>query len=185
MLNELKVFLLAMTPIGELRLSIPIGITIFKLDPFLVFLISVLGNLLAGVSLLLFLEPASQWLSKSSKTFAKFFNWLFERTRNRIGECIAKRGWPALIPFVAIPLPITGAWTGCLIAFLFKIPFKKALPAIALGVIIAGVIVTVITQAGITVEHYFGWKTLIFLTFLVLILLSILQMRKWKTEIRK
>ena len=78
-----------------------------------------------------------------------------------------KYGYPALIVFVAIPLPMTGAWTGALIAFLFGIPFKKAFPLITLGIMIAGIIVLVISKTGIVIEEYFGWQVLI--GFLLLI----------------
>jgi len=74
---------------------------------------------------------------------------------------MGKYGYPALVLFVAIPLPLTGAWTGSLIAFLFKIPFKIAFPLISLGVIIAGVIVLALSLAGIAIEKYFGWQILV------------------------
>lgn len=76
-----------------------------------------------------------------------------------------KYGYPALIIFVAIPLPLTGAWTASLIAFLFGIPFKKSFASISSGVIIAGLIVTFITKTGIAIGKYYGWQ--IFIGFLL------------------
>ena len=76
----------------------------------------------------------------------KFLNWLFERTRKKTKDKIEKYGDLALIIFVAIPLPNTGAWTGTLAAWLFGIPMKRALLNIFYGVLIAGVIVTMITS---------------------------------------
>ena len=83
--------------------------------------------------------------------FDKFFTFLFERTRRKHSKKFEKWGALALITFVAIPLPITGGWSGALAAFVFGIPFKKALPLIFSGVIIAGVIVTGLTGLSLGV----------------------------------
>ncbi len=165
----IETFLLAMTPIGELRAAIPVALTVFKMHWAFAYLVAVLGNLVPVVFLLLLLEPVSGWLAKRFKFFEKFFNWLFERTQQRVGERVKRHGWLMLIPFVAIPLPITGAWTGSLIAFLFKIPLRKALPAIAAGVAIAGAAITLVTWSGIAIEEYFGWQTLVGVLAVVLV----------------
>lgn len=144
----IETFLLAMTPIGELRLALPSGVLIYGLDFKWAFLISVIGNLVPVVFLLLLLDPVSEILSRWI-VFKRFFDWLFERTRKKSEERISKYGAIALISFVAIPLPFTGAWTGAIIAFLFNIPFKKAFPLISLGVIIAGVIVSILIKVGL------------------------------------
>ncbi len=157
---EIQTFLLAMTPIGELRISLPIALTIYQLNWAVAYLISVIGNLVPVILLLLFLEPVSAWFSKKFSIFQRFFSWLFARTRKKYNTKIEKYGYSALIIFVAIPLPITGGWTGSLIAFLFGISFRKAFPLITLGVMIAGLIVLLATQAGITIERYFGWQVL-------------------------
>ena len=150
-----------MTPIGELRASLPAALTIYQLNWGAAYLISVIGNLVPVVFLLLFLEPVSNWLSRRSEICQKFFFWLFARTRKRYSFKMEKYGYPALIAFIAIPLPITGGWTGSIIAFLFKIPVKIAFLLISLGVIIAGTIVLAATQTGITIEKYFGWQVLV------------------------
>ena len=141
----IKIFLTAMTPIGELRASIPLGLTILHQPWFLVFVISVIGNMIPPVFILWLFPKFSSWLMSHSKLMNKFFNWLFERTRKKAHDKIEKYGDLALIIFVAIPLPNTGAWTGTLAAWLFGIPMKRALPNILYGVIIAGIIVTLIT----------------------------------------
>ena len=146
MIEIFKIFLLAMTPVGELRASLPAGILFYGLDWKIVFLVSLLGNLVPVVFLLLLLGPVSNRLSKNFLIFNKFFDWLFERTRKKTSERIKKYGEIALISFVAIPLPFTGAWTGAIAAFLFGIPFKKAFLLIAAGVIIAGIIVLTLIQ---------------------------------------
>jgi len=140
-----KIFLAAMTPIGELRASIPLGLTYLNQPWFLVFVISVIGNMVPPVFILWLFPKFSSWLMSHSKLMNRFLNWLFERTRKKARDKIEKYGDLALIIFVAIPLPNTGAWTGTLAAWLFGIPMKRALPNILYGVIIAGVIVTIIT----------------------------------------
>ncbi len=161
MLEILYTFILAMTPVGELRLSIPIGITVYGLNPTLVYVVSVLGNLVPVLFFLLFLEKLSSFLSKKSRFFKWFFSWLFERTRRKYDSKVKKFGYGVLFFFVSIPLPITGGWTGTLIAFLFGIPFKVAFLLISLGVMTAGIIVTFLTRTGINIEEYYGVKTLI------------------------
>jgi uncharacterized membrane protein len=137
--------ILAMLPIAELRGSIPIGILEYNLSVPLVYCASVIGNLIPIIFILLFLEKVDNWLRKKSKMMSNFFDWLYKRTYKRGGEQFKKWGAVALIIFVAIPLPITGAWTGSVLALLFDVPFKKALSLIGIGVIISGVIVTILS----------------------------------------
>ncbi len=144
LLDGITVIAIAMIPFGELRVSIPLGFTFFDMDSthvyVLVYVLSVIGNMIPVVPLLLFLEPVSNWLRRYS-LFDRFFNWLFMRTR-RYDHRMEKYGALGLIPFVAIPLPVTGAWTACAVAFVFGIPFRYAFAAILAGVMMAGVIVT-------------------------------------------
>jgi uncharacterized membrane protein len=141
----LKTFLLAMAPVGELRAAIPLGLTHYKLGILETFAVSVIGNMIPIVIIAFLLEPVSRWLSKHSKYFRSFFNWLFERTRKKHSKKFEVFEEVALVTFVAIPLPMTGGWSGALAAFVFGIPPKKSLPLVGLGVIIAGIIVTTIT----------------------------------------
>ena len=145
MIAELKVFLIAMSPIFELRGSIPVALGVYHLPVWLAFLISVLGNIVPIVFILLLLESVSGYLSRHSRLFSRFFAWLFERTRKKHAKTFEYGRDLALMIFVAIPMPFTGAWTGALCAFVFGIPFKRAFPAIAGGVVIAGIIVTLTT----------------------------------------
>jgi uncharacterized membrane protein len=182
LIQELHIFLLSMTPIGELRVAIPVGLVAYNLNWFYVFVISVLGNLVPVVLLLMFLEKTSNYLSKKSQTFKRFFAWLFERTRKKYNSKIEKYDWLALMVFVAIPLPITGAWTASLVAFLFGIPFKKAFISIFSGIMIAGLIVSFVTKTGIAIEKYFGWQIIIgILLLLTFILLIYYKIKKIKT----
>lgn len=147
---EIATFLISMLPIAELRAAIPVAIVGFDLPVLAAYFWSVLGNLVPAVLLLLFLEPVAKFLMSKSRTFDKFFNWIFARTRKRFSVPAEKYGkFIALVLFVAIPLPITGAWTGSVAAFLFGIPFSRSFPAVVIGVLIAGVIVAV-TTVGLT-----------------------------------
>jgi len=182
MLPEFQVLLLAMAPISELRGAIPVGIAGLNLPFWEVFLISYVGNLIPVVFLLLFLGPLSRFLSKNL-VFKNFFDWLFQRTRKNIAPSIEKYGKKALIIFVAIPLPITGGWTGSLAAFLFGMPFKVAFPLIAIGVLIAGSIVSVLTLSGVTIEKYFGWETLLIIIALSAIIYFVIKKYHRKKKI--
>ncbi|MBU0597489.1 small multi-drug export protein [Patescibacteria group bacterium] len=147
---EVATLLIAMLPIAELRAAIPVAIVGFDLPWWSSFIWSVVGNLIPAFFLLLFLEPVSQRLIRNSRHFEKFFNWVFQRTRRRFSTNMEKYGkFIALVLFVAVPLPITGAWTGSVAAFLFGIRFSRSFPAIIVGVLIAGIVVT-LTTIGIT-----------------------------------
>lgn len=161
MTPEIQIFLLAMTPIGEIRISLPTALTVYNLDWRMAYLISVVGNLIPVIILLRFLGLISDWLSKNFKIFQRFFSWFFKRTRKKYNYKMEKYGHPALLAFVALPLPLTGGWSASIIAFLFGIPFKKAFGLITLGIMIAGLIVLMVTQVGITIEKYFGWQVLV------------------------
>ncbi len=147
MLPELKVFLLAMTPFGELRAAIPVGIEVYNLPLWSTYLWSVLGNLVPVVIILKGLKFISEYLSHKVYFFNRFFAWFFERTRNNHAQKVEKWKEIALLLLVAIPLPFTGAWTGSLVAFVFGFSFKRAFPLIAIGVISAGIIVALITSS--------------------------------------
>ena len=139
---ELATFIISMLPISELRGAIPVAIGIYNLNPIQAYFISVIGNMIPVVFILAVIEPASKYLVKRSKLFNKFFSWLFARTQRKYNHKFEKWGALALITFVAIPLPITGGYSGAVAAFVFGIPFKRALPLIFFGIMIAGVIMT-------------------------------------------
>lgn len=150
--KELIIVLIAALPVAELRLSIPVAIMKepygFGLDPFTAFYLSVIGNMIPVIPLLLFLEPVSNYFRRW-RIGDIFFTWLFERTHRKHSANFEKYGSIGLAIFVGIPLPATGAWTGCAAAFIFGFKFKNAFLAILAGVIIAGAIVTALTVMGI------------------------------------
>ena len=125
------------------------AIGIYHLPPVAAYFLSIIGNAIPVIFVLWLIEPVSGFLMKRIKFCRRFFTWLFERTRANHNHKFEKWGSLALITFVAIPLPMTGGWTGALAAFVFGIPFKKALPLIFLGIMIAGVIVTLMSLGAV------------------------------------
>lgn len=143
--EELTTLILAMMPVSELRGAIPFGLS-RGLSLGKVLALAITGNLLPVIPILFFLEPVSGYLRKF-RLFRKFFDWLFERTRRK-ADLVEKYEFIGLALFVAIPLPVTGAWTGCVAATLFKLRLRYAFFAIALGVCIAASIVTAVCFIG-------------------------------------
>ncbi len=140
----------AALPVSELRGAIPLAIAGYDMAWPLAYLVSVLGNLAPVIAILLVLEPMVRWLSRV-ELFHQLFEWLFARTRRRFSATVERFGAVALVLVVAVPLPVTGAWTGSLLAFLYGVPIRTAFPLIGLGVLTAGVIVTLSTLGVIEV----------------------------------
>jgi uncharacterized membrane protein len=143
-MQELFVLLVAASPVVELRGAIPLGLLVYSLPLWQVFALAIAGNMIP-VLLLPVLEVLTRELSLRFAFFERFFTWLFNRTRKRHVKMFELLRDFALVLFVAIPLPFTGAWTAMLAAFVFGIPFYRAFPLILFGVIIAGVIVSVLS----------------------------------------
>lgn len=137
----LVTLIFAALPISEVRGAIPLAIGVYEYSPLEAYMLAVFGNLLPVIPLLLFLGPVSDYLRKFI-CWDRFFTWLFARTRRKCIKEHENFGLTALAIFVAIPLPMTGAWTGCAVAFLLGFRFWPAFAAIAAGVLIAGAIVT-------------------------------------------
>ncbi|OQX70473.1 MAG: hypothetical protein B6D62_04960 [Candidatus Cloacimonas sp. 4484_275] len=135
-----------MIPIFELRGAIPIGILEYKLSPLEVFPIAIAGNMVPIFFILLFFDFVTRIFFKVP-LLKKILEAIFRRTRKK-GEIIEKYEEIGLMLFVAIPLPVTGAWTGSLAAYLFGLRFWKSILFIFLGVLIAGVVVTTLTLLG-------------------------------------
>lgn len=136
--QEMVVFIVSALPVSELRGSIPLALS-FGFPYAKAFWLSVLGNSLIIIPILLLLDSASKFLMRWT-IFNRYFTWLFARTRKH-SDSVEKYGAIGLAFFVAIPLPVTGAWTGCVAAYLFGIKFRHAFPSILLGVMCAGIIV--------------------------------------------
>ena len=151
---RLITLLLSILPISELRGAIPYAILSGGLGWREAYIYAVLGNFLPVIQLLLFMGRISEWLRRFP-VWDRFFTWFFDRTRRK-GGLVEKFEAVGLALFVAVPLPVTGAWTGCVAAFLFKIPLRLAIPAIAAGILIAGGIVTL---ASLGIISFWGIAT--------------------------
>ena len=145
------ILLLDAAPVSELRGEIPYGILVAKLSVGEVFILALLGNLLPVVPLFFGIQLVLNGLNHFRYT-KKFGLWIVETTKRR-AAIVERYEAIGLALFVAIPLPMTGAWTGIIAASLFKIRFRYALLAITVGVFIAGVIVTGLTLSGSELFH--------------------------------
>ena len=143
----LQIILLSIVPAIELRGSIPLAFY-HGLDPYLSGILIVIVNSLATIITFLFLDFFHVYMMKFN-FYKKTFDAFMERTRHKAEKTIAKYGYLGLAIFVAVPLPGTGAYTGALAAWFFNMDRWKAFWSIAFGVLIAGIIVTVIISAGI------------------------------------
>jgi len=144
---ELAVLLIAMLPIVELRGAIPIGINFYHMVWYKTVIIAIIGNMIPIFLILFLLDKIASVLSKI-KIFERFFTWLFNRTRKK-SKIIEEYETIGLMIFVAIPLPMTGAWTGSIAAFLLGVKYLDAIIAIFFGVLIAAVVVTTLSLLGI------------------------------------
>jgi uncharacterized membrane protein len=154
----LKIIIFSLLPISELRGSIPIGLS-SGLPLYVVFPVAVLSNVLVFPIFYFFLTFIHELLM-NLKLYRRTFDYFLERTRRRVGPKVEKYGYLGLTLFVAIPLPVTGAYTGTLGAWVFKLKKRKSFLAVILGVIIAGVIVSVVSVFGIHIFDIFIKKNL-------------------------
>lgn len=145
--------LISMVPFIELRGSIPIGILGYKLNVFLVYLISIIGNIIIIPIILIAIKRILKILENIKYT--KKIVSIIEQKGKKAGDKILKSSkngvYYGLFLFVAIPLPGTGAWTGSLAAAFLDLDFKKSFLSIALGVISAGIIIFILSVIGFNV----------------------------------
>ncbi len=143
----LWVIFIAALPIIELRGALPAAIFAYGMSWYEAFTLSIIGNLIP-VPFILWLLPVFEKYLRKISLMNRFFNWLFARTRRKAENTINAWGLIGLAIFVAIPLPVTGAWTGSLAAYLFGFKKLPALLSIIAGVLIAGTIVAAICVTG-------------------------------------
>ena len=152
---HLGVLLCAMLPIIELRGAIPLGAAL-GVTWWSNYLIAVLGNMIPIPFILLFIKKIIALMSASRvRFFNKIGTWLTKKAeKNR--ERVEKYSFWGLCLFVAIPLPMTGAWTGSLVAAVIDMDFWKALLSCLLGVLIAGVIMTLASYGVVAAFQVFA-----------------------------
>jgi uncharacterized membrane protein len=136
--EEIFVMIVSAMPVLELRGGMPLAYTYGFSFPE-AFFISVLGNLLPIIPMLLLFQPISKWLMRFKK-YERFYHWLYHRTLSK-SKNVEKFGAVGLILFTAVPLPTTGAYSACVAASLFGIRFKYAFWSVTAGVVIAGLVV--------------------------------------------
>ena len=154
MKNYLYIFLIAMVPLIELRGAIPVAYGIHAAHPefnlLWSYVIIAIGNMLPVPVIFFFARKVLEW-GKDKKVIGRFFTWCLEKGHKGGEKLQSKAGrglyW-ALVLFVGIPLPGTGAWTGTLAASFLDMDFKKSVVAVIGGVVLASVIVGVVCTLG-------------------------------------
>ncbi|MBQ6992530.1 MAG: small multi-drug export protein [Clostridia bacterium] len=174
------VFIVSMVPIIELRGAIPIAEG-FGLNLFIYYPIAIIGNMLPVPIIYLFARKVLEF-GKDKKIIGKFFTWCIEKGEKggeKLKKSAGNKGiFLALLIFVGIPLPGTGAWTGTLAASFLKLDFKTSISAVALGVVLAGIIMS----CGSKLVSILGWFGVIAIVAVILtaILISIFIKKKKK-----
>jgi len=143
----------AMMPISELRGAIPYGY-LNGINIFIAFIISVAFNFIAAVLLFYFLDTINKLFLKI-KFYRVFFEKIANRAKIKVGNKFEKYEYLGLMLFIAIPLPVTGAWTGTIGAWVLGLDRKKSLLFVFLGVVIAGIVVSIITYTGTETFNFF------------------------------
>ena len=142
--KEIIVFIISILPILELRGGI-LAASLLGLKPVSAYIISIIGNVLPVPFILLFINKILEWMEKSKiKWMNKFAKWLNKKADKHKNQ-IEKYGYLGLVLFVGIPLPGTGAWTGCLVASMLNLDRKKAFYATLCGIIVASIIMMVVS----------------------------------------
>lgn len=135
-------FFISMVPVIELRGALPIGVGM-GLDPWTALIVSIIGNMVPVPFIIIFIRRILNWMHRFEK-FDRLANKL-EAKAERQGDKLVKYETLGLFLLVAVPLPGTGAWTGSLVAAIFDLRLKTAIPTIFAGVVAAGLVVFFIT----------------------------------------
>ena len=146
MKDILLTFLVAMVPVVELRGAIPFGV-VRGLNIWTAIIASVLGNLVPVPFIILFIRRIFAWMRAHMPKLDGLVTRM-EKKAEKNRAAVEKYAFLGLAILVAIPLPGTGAWTGALVAAMMEMRLKRAFPAIVIGVVIAGVIVSVVTYGA-------------------------------------
>ena len=153
--DYLYIFLIAMVPIVELRGAIPVAYTLKattspELNIFLSYIVIAIGNMIPVPFIFFFARRILEW-GKDKKVIGRFFTWCLKKGEKGGQKLQSKAGrglYVALLLFVGIPLPGTGAWTGTLAASFLDMDFKKSVLAVVGGVVLASIIVGVLCTLG-------------------------------------
>lgn len=146
--NILMTFLISMVPVIELRGAIPAAV-LAGLDIRVALIVAIVGNLVPVPFIIVFIRKIFKWLQSKSQWLGDLVCRMEAKADAKKAQVLKYQFWGLLL-LVAIPLPGTGAWTGALVAAMLDMQLKRAFPAIAAGVVVAGLIVTIATY-GISV----------------------------------
>lgn len=174
--------IISMVPIVELRGAIPIAETL-NLNILIYYPVAILGNMLPVPLIYLFARKILEW-GKDKKLIGKFFTWCLEKGEKggeKLKESAGNKGlFIALLLFVGIPLPGTGAWTGTLAASFLKLDFKTSISAVMLGVLLAGLIMSF----GSKIVSILGWSGLIAIIAVIVaaVIISMIASKRKKNK---
>ncbi|HPY01463.1 MAG TPA: small multi-drug export protein [Candidatus Marinimicrobia bacterium] len=155
MINEIiKMIAITFVPTLELRASIPYGIFAANISWLIVFAVCVVANIIVGILIYLLMDLIIKIITKIP-VITKVWDNYVAKTQQKIQKGVDKYGKWALAIFIGIPLPGSGVYTGALAAYLIGLRFKKFMVANVIGVIIAGIAVTVICLTGASVSNIF------------------------------
>jgi uncharacterized membrane protein len=155
--NILTLIFLTLLPFLELRASIPYGILVLKINWFLVFFICIIFNIILGPVLYLFLNKIVHIFLRVN-FIKRIYDSYVLRTQKSIHKYIEKYGELGVAIFIGIPLPGSGVYSGALAAYLLGLSYKKFIIATIIGVLIAGIIVTIVTLTGSSLLNIFVKK---------------------------
>lgn len=150
LVNVLLTFLISMVPIIELRGAVPFGVAM-GVNPFLALAVAIIGNMIPVPFIFFFARKFLEW-GKDKKLIGKFCNWVLKKGEKGGKKLTKKTGqsvYFALVLFVGIPIPGTGAWTGTLAASLLDLDFKKSSIAVICGIALAGAIMLTLSLLGV------------------------------------
>tara|TARA_B100000315_G_C14592561_1_gene596713 strand:+ start:3838 stop:4317 length:480 start_codon:yes stop_codon:yes gene_type:complete len=150
MLNEIiNIILLTLTPALELRASIPYGILIANLNWFIVLVVAVITNIILGPVVFFIIDKFIHLFLRMS-WFSKIWDKVVERSQRKVKPYVDKYGEWGLALFIGIPLPGSGVYTGAVAAYLLGFDKKKFFGAVVAGVLIAGILVSLIVATGVS-----------------------------------
>lgn len=142
--REILVFIISVLPILELRGGL-IAATLLGVEPVVAYIVSIIGNILPVPFILLFIKKIIEWMGKSKINFFKKIVKFLHKKVEKNKDSIEKYGYLGLFLFVGVPLPGTGAWTGCLIASLLDMDRKKSFFCVLCGIIMASIIMMIVS----------------------------------------
>jgi uncharacterized membrane protein len=141
----LATVLMAMTPVGELRLSIPVAVLGYRMPIWAVMILSIIGTMIPAIFIMLFAKPFHNWIEKKSGLFGRGWIKILQHVQEKFSGRYEKYGLAVLLILFSVPFPGFGAWTGGLAAFVFGIPLRKAWPYLVIGTIVAACLTLLVT----------------------------------------